>query len=198
MLPHAPHPRQLVLELRQLDLELALGAPRVLGEDVEDQLGAVDDPRLEGVLERPLLGRVELVVDDQHLGAGAPVLLLELLELALADVRAPVRLRAVLNELPAGLDPGRADELAELRQLVLLVRSLREHGEHEPALGLAARREIGSALRHRGIIAQEMNAETLAQRTLDLVDIPSVSREEAAIARYVAEAVPLERDLRRR
>jgi succinyl-diaminopimelate desuccinylase len=38
-----------------------------------------------------------------------------------------------------------------------------------------------------------MNAETLAQRTLDLVDIPSVSRDEAAIARYVAEAVPLER-----
>jgi len=38
-----------------------------------------------------------------------------------------------------------------------------------------------------------MNAETLAQRTLELVDIPSVSREEAAIARYVAEAVPLER-----
>ena len=38
-----------------------------------------------------------------------------------------------------------------------------------------------------------MNAETLAQRTLDLVDIPSVSREEAAIARYVAEAMPLER-----
>ncbi len=38
-----------------------------------------------------------------------------------------------------------------------------------------------------------MNAETLAQRTLDLVDIPSVSREEAAIARYVADAVPLER-----
>ena len=40
----------------------------------------------------------------------------------------------------------------------------------------------GSALRHRGIIAQEMNAETLAQRTLELVDIPSVSRDEAAIA----------------
>ena len=38
-----------------------------------------------------------------------------------------------------------------------------------------------------------MNAETLAQRTLDLVDIPSVSRDEAAIARYVADAMPLER-----
>ncbi len=143
VLPHPPHPRQVVLELRQLDLELALGAPRVLGEDVEDQLGAVDHPRLERVLERPLLGRVELVVDDQHLGAGALVLLLELLELALADVGAPVGPRAVLDELAARLDAGGADQLAQLAELVLVVHSLREHGEHEPALGLAARRGIG-------------------------------------------------------
>ena len=57
--------RQGVLELRQLDLEPALGAGRVLGEDVEDQLGAVDDPRRERVLEGALLGRIELVVDNQ-------------------------------------------------------------------------------------------------------------------------------------
>ena len=38
-----------------------------------------------------------------------------------------------------------------------------------------------------------MDTETLAQRTLDLIDIPSVSREEAALARYVGDAVPLER-----
>ena len=63
------HPRQVVLELRELDLELALGADGVLGEDVEDQLRAVDDARRERVLERALLGRVELVVDDEHVGA---------------------------------------------------------------------------------------------------------------------------------
>jgi succinyl-diaminopimelate desuccinylase len=33
--------------------------------------------------------------------------------------------------------------------------------------------------------------ETLARRTLELVDIPSVSRNEAEIARYVREAIPL-------
>src|SRR4030095_6085034 len=43
VLPHAAHAREVVLELRQLDLELALRGPRVLGEDVEDQLGPVDD-----------------------------------------------------------------------------------------------------------------------------------------------------------
>ena len=60
---------QVVLELRELDLELALGASRVLREDVEDQQRAVDDARLQLVLEQLLLRRRELVVDEQHLGA---------------------------------------------------------------------------------------------------------------------------------
>ena len=38
----------------------------VLGEDVEDQLRAVDDARLQRVLERPLLRRSELVVDEER------------------------------------------------------------------------------------------------------------------------------------
>ena len=45
VLPHAAHAREVVLELRELDLELPLRAARVLREDVEDQLGAVDDAR---------------------------------------------------------------------------------------------------------------------------------------------------------
>ena len=68
VLPHAPHARQVVLELRQLDLELPLGAHGVLGEDVEDQLRAVDHARVERVLEVALLRRIELVVDEQALG----------------------------------------------------------------------------------------------------------------------------------
>ena len=42
--------------------------------------------RAESVLERALLRRLQLVVDEQHLGVGVPVRGLELLELALADV----------------------------------------------------------------------------------------------------------------
>ena len=71
VLPGAPHPREVVLELRQLDLQLALGRDGVLGEDVEDQLGAVDHAGRERVLERSLLRRRELVVDEEHLGARA-------------------------------------------------------------------------------------------------------------------------------
>ena len=62
MLPHASHARDVVLELRELDLELALGADGVLGEDVEDQLRAIDDARRERVLEAPLLRRRQLIV----------------------------------------------------------------------------------------------------------------------------------------
>ena len=41
--PQAAHAREVVLELRELDLQLALGAVRVPGEDVEDHARTVDD-----------------------------------------------------------------------------------------------------------------------------------------------------------
>ena len=47
MRPLAGEARQQVLELRQLDLELARLRGRPLREDVEDQLGAVDDAHAE-------------------------------------------------------------------------------------------------------------------------------------------------------
>ena len=92
---------------------------RVLGEDVEDQLRPVDDACVERVLERPLLRRLELAVDEQDFRPGVAVGLLQLLELALADVRPRVRARAVLDELADRLDACRARELAQLGELVL-------------------------------------------------------------------------------
>ena len=44
-------PRERVLELRQLDLQLAVAAPRALCEDVEDELRAVDRLETGRVLE---------------------------------------------------------------------------------------------------------------------------------------------------
>ena len=70
MLPQASHPRQVVLQLRQLDLQLSLGGDGMLREDVEDELGAVDDPQLELILEAPLLAGIQVVVDDDGLGLG--------------------------------------------------------------------------------------------------------------------------------
>ena len=60
--PQAAHAGEVVLELRELDLELALGAVGVRGEDVEDDRGAVDHREAERRLEVSLLPGRELVV----------------------------------------------------------------------------------------------------------------------------------------
>ena len=163
MLPQPAHPREVVLELRELDLELALGADSVLGEDVEDQLGAVDDARLESVLEAPLLHGRELVVDDQGLGGGTLEGLLKLDELALADVRARVGPLAVLHELADRLHACRARQLAQLGEFALRVGAFRGSREHEPALGLRTRRRIRLAGRHARIMP--LRSEDSIRRT---------------------------------
>ena len=55
--PHPLEPGQRVFELRQLDLEVGLVGPGVGGEDVEDDLGAVDDLDAERLLQVARLGR---------------------------------------------------------------------------------------------------------------------------------------------
>ena len=65
----AAEAREEVLQLRELDLRLALPALGVLAEDVEDDRRAVDDLDLDDVLERtPLVGG-ELGVGDDGVGA---------------------------------------------------------------------------------------------------------------------------------
>ena len=191
MLPHPPHPRQVVLELRELDLKLSLGAHGVLRKDVEDQLGAVDDPRLERILERALLRRAELVVDEQHLRVGVAVRLLQLLDLPLPHVRARVGHAPMLDDLAHWLDSGRARELLELSKLVRPVCAGCEHGEDEPALGLGRPGAIGLSHRHPPVImTPAMPASDLAARTLELVNVPSESRHEAAAMELVRRLLP--------
>src|SRR5207249_5514686 len=58
-------PRKQVVELGRLHLQSTLPGASVLREDVEDQLGAVDDPRLELLFEVALLARAQVLVADQ-------------------------------------------------------------------------------------------------------------------------------------
>jgi hypothetical protein len=67
--PAAHQARGHVLELGQLDLQLAFVRTRALGEDVEDQAGAVDDAALGELLEVALLHRRERVVDQDQVGS---------------------------------------------------------------------------------------------------------------------------------
>jgi hypothetical protein len=57
-------------------------------------------------------------------------------------------MRAMLDESRDRLDAGGPRELLELRQLVVRVHALCKDGDHEPTLGLEARRRIGLSDRH--------------------------------------------------
>jgi hypothetical protein len=142
VLPHAAHAREVVLELRQLDLELSLGRDGVLREDVQDELRPVDDAYVERGLEAPGLARLEVVVDDDRFGARVLHGALHVLELALPDVGPRVGCAPVLDELAHGLDARGAHELPQLRELVLGLTSGGERRDHEPALGLGPARGI--------------------------------------------------------
>jgi hypothetical protein len=66
--PAAHQARGQVLELGELDLQLAFARLRTLGEDLEDQAGAVHDPALHLLFHVPLLGGRQRVVEDDEGG----------------------------------------------------------------------------------------------------------------------------------
>ena len=110
----ATQARQEVLQLGQLDLRLALLGLRVLGEDVEDQRGPVDDLDLDDVLERaPLAGR-QLGVADDGVGALGDDDVPQLDGLARAEVGAGVGLGPALDE---AREHGRAGGLGQRGEL---------------------------------------------------------------------------------
>ena len=144
MRPQAAHPREVVLELGELDLELAVRALGVAGEDVEDHGGAVDDGQPQLLLEVALLARRQLVVAGDHVGVGALGRLLDLLDLARPEVGVGVRALAVLDGLADHGDAGRAQQLLELGQVV----ALRQSGDQEGALlGPAGGAAVGGGAR---------------------------------------------------
>ena len=132
----AAQSRQHVLHLRQLDLGLALPAGRVLGEDVQDQRGPVDDLDLEHLLQLVELARGQLTVADHGVGAGRGDDVADLGGLARADVGGGVRLVAALahglEDLGAG-GLGQGGELGE-RAVGVDLRPLGPHADEDHAL----------------------------------------------------------------
>jgi hypothetical protein len=62
--PAADQARGQVLQLGQFHLQLALVALGALGENVEDQAGAVEHPHIQALFQVALLGRRQRVVED--------------------------------------------------------------------------------------------------------------------------------------
>src|SRR5690606_29886893 len=115
----AAQTRQEVLQLRELDLGLALGALGVLREDVEDQRRAVDDLDVDGLLQGDQLAGRELAVADHRVGAERLDDVLELADLAGADEGARVGPNAALDEAVDDLGPGGLGQRGELGHGVL-------------------------------------------------------------------------------
>src|SRR5262249_36459635 len=114
MLPLAHEARQEVGELGQLDLQLALHGARTLGEDVEDERGAVDDLEAERAAEVALLHGRERIVGDHEIGALALRGRLELVHLALAEVELRRGRLALLGDPAHHFRPRRLGEAAQL------------------------------------------------------------------------------------
>ena len=119
--PHAGQPRQPVLELGQLHLDLPLAGVGVLGEDVQDEGGAVDQLDLlpERLLQAALLPGGQLLVEDDHAGGELGHPFLQLLDLALADVGPRVGVDQPLVEPVDHLDPRGARQLLQLLEGIL-------------------------------------------------------------------------------
>ena len=115
--PQAAHAREVVLELRELHLELALGRAGVVGEDVEDDRRAVDHRHAELLLEVALLARQQLVVHRDQVGVRLLHGLLQLGELAAAEVAVRIRALAALDHLARDRHAGGAEQLTQLGEV---------------------------------------------------------------------------------
>ena len=113
--PQPPHAGEVVLELRELHLELSLGAVGVVGEDVEDHRGPVDHgharapPR--GFAPGGAPARRRRRRGSRRCGRSRA---LSSAQLAPPQVAVGVGAGADLDQLAGGRHPGGAQELLEL------------------------------------------------------------------------------------
>ena len=83
--PLARQARQQIFELRKFDLQLTLVAARALGENIQDQLAAIDDAHFERRFQIALLRRRQVFVDDDEVGVAFLQGLLNFVDLAAAN-----------------------------------------------------------------------------------------------------------------
>ena len=116
--PGAAQSRQPVLQEGQFHLRLALGSAGVLREDVEDHRGAVDGRSTEDLLQVALLGRREVVLEDDGVGVDREADLAQFLHLARPEERGGI---GRVTTLDYARDDVGARGVDQERQLVELV-----------------------------------------------------------------------------
>src|SRR5712692_4668020 len=105
------------MQSRRLDLQPTLMRARMLGEDLEDHLGAVEYACFELELEVALLPRAEVVVADDEVEGALQLELAQRIDLAHADEMRRVDLSTPLYVRADDFRARRACEVGELRHL---------------------------------------------------------------------------------
>ena len=111
----ASEPGQHVFKLGELDLELAFPSAGVAGEDVEDELGAVDDAAGQGVFEVAKLGGREVVIDEDDGGVSGGGDSGDFFDFAAAEQGRGIGLGTTLGYFADDLGAGAEDEFAGTR-----------------------------------------------------------------------------------
>jgi hypothetical protein len=126
--------RQHIAELRQLDLQLAFAAPRLPGENVENELRAVDHAAFRDALDVALLHGRKIAVEDDQRRLARSRFRADLVQLAPADQRGRVRCFAELEDRARDLRPGALRQLNELGEGFALRLPRGHAGETRPPL----------------------------------------------------------------
>ena len=126
---------QEVPQLRELHLQLALTAVRPPAEDVENQLGPVDDLQVgHGGDGRGLRGR-QILIEDEVVHPVLQGLDDDLLELATAQQVLGMQRLGPLNDRVQHHEAGRAGQFGQLRQRLFLIRvALPRHADQNRLL----------------------------------------------------------------
>ena len=116
-------PRQHVLKLRQLHLQLAFARARVAGKDVEDQLRSVEHAAGKRRLKVAQLRGRQIVVEEHQVGFGGGCYAGNLFHLAGADQRGRIGPGAALHQLGGNFAAGARHQFAKLRQRFFRIES---------------------------------------------------------------------------
>jgi hypothetical protein len=84
--PAANQPGRQMLQLRQFDLQLALGARGPQGKNIENQTGAVDDAAFQQAFQIALLGRRQIMVENYQISLTRRHHGTDLVDLAFASI----------------------------------------------------------------------------------------------------------------
>lgn len=109
-----PETGQQVSELRQFHLDLAFPAQGMLGKNIEDQLGTIDDAHLRKTGNGAGLTARQILIEDNQVGTALQGRDDQFLEFALSHNEAGMDVGPALDDLVEYLDPGGFGQLLQL------------------------------------------------------------------------------------